>query len=200
MLKRHVRVFQNPWSHTVPDNTLSHILARIATLRAEHVEKHFATGRYSRDSLGLAFLNPQAPLWQPSSETLLATIAIGPEGERFIPNAIAKAVYHRDHGKLAGFGVYVDLTQSADGDFAYGYSTQVDGTIAGASGQSELQDAAEAGHAAVTFNYLIRETREGWLDSREERPRWFCNANEPGDLYAAMANSEAKITDFSEQG
>jgi hypothetical protein len=197
MLARHVRVFQNPWDHTVPDDMLSTIFGTIASLRAEHVEKHFNLGRYSRDSLGMAFLNPQAPRWQPSSETLLATIAIGPEGEDFIPNAIAKAVYHRDHGHPAGFGVYVDMTQSADGDFAYGFSTQVDGTIAGASGQSELQDAVEAGHATVTFNYLIRETRKGWLDSREERPRWFCNINEPGEIYTSMASAAASIADFA---
>ncbi|HEU5004622.1 MAG TPA: hypothetical protein VFT49_00865 [Candidatus Saccharimonadales bacterium] len=54
----------------------------------------------------------------------------------------------------------------------------------------------EAGHAAVTFNYLTRETREGWLKGQEERPRWFCNTNKPGEQYTAMADAKATIADY----
>lgn len=187
MLDVRVRVYQNPWEHTVPTDELVNILESVADRRAEHVEKQFERGNYTRNSLGLAILDPTSALWRPSAETLLATVAIGPEGERFIPNAIAKAVEHRDKGQLAGYGAYVDLTQTQDGDFTYGFSTQVDGTIAGASGQSELQDACEAGHAAVSFNYFIRETRKAWLASQESRPRWFCNEDLPRTLYQDMA-------------
>ncbi|HEU5004623.1 MAG TPA: hypothetical protein VFT49_00870 [Candidatus Saccharimonadales bacterium] len=56
-------MFQNPWSHTVPNEMLIAIVDRISVLRAEHVERLFADRKYSRDSLGLAFLNPMAPLW-----------------------------------------------------------------------------------------------------------------------------------------
>lgn len=194
MLSTRIRVYQNPWDHTVPRDKLVSIMAGVAGRRAEHVAKQFEAGAYTRDSLGLAFLNPQAPAWQPSSETLLATIAIGSEGERFIPNAIAKAVYHRDHGEPAGFGVYVDLTQSGDGDFCYGYSSQVDGTIAGASGQTELQDACEAGHAAVSLNYFVRAARKGWLDEHPDA-HWFCNIDAPGELYVAIAATYPVIGD-----
>lgn len=195
MLERFIRVHQNPWDHTVPNDKLAEIIHAVADRRAEHVLKQYEAGNYSRNSLGVAILNPTAPLWQPSSETLLATIAIGPEGVRFVTNAIAKAVEHRDRGLLAGFGVYVDLTQSADGDFCYGYSTQVDGTIGGASGQTELQDVMEAGHALVSFNYWIRQARKAWLDGREERPHWFCNLDEPGELYTEMANRRGQVYD-----
>ncbi|MBI5906518.1 hypothetical protein HY857_00495 [Candidatus Saccharibacteria bacterium] len=195
MLKRFIRVHQNPWDHTVPDDQLTGLILAVADRRAEHVARQFDAGIYARDSLALAILNPAAPLWQPSSETLLATIAIGPEGERFVANAIAKAVEHRDHGLPGGYGVYVDLTQSADGDFCYGYSTQVDGTIGGASGQTELQDACEAGHALVTFNYYIREARKKWAEMREAHPHWFCNLDEPGELYSEMANRPGEIYD-----
>jgi hypothetical protein len=190
-----VRVFQNPWEHTVPNDQLLEIITIVAEKRAEHVKKQFRSGHYSRDSLGLAILDPSAPNWKPSSETLLATIAIGPEGDRFIPNAVAKAVEHRDKGQLAGYGVYVDLTQTQDGDFTYGFSTQVDGTITGASGQTELQDACEAGHAAVSFNYFVRAARQAWLDRQENPPRWFCNVDQPRQLYVEMANQPAYYGD-----
>jgi hypothetical protein len=194
MLEKRIRVFQNPWSHTVPSTRLVDIVAHVASVCAEHVEKHYDTGGYPRDSLGLAVLNPEAPRWQQSGDTLLFTIAIGPEGERFISNAIAKAVYHRDHGVPAGYGVYMDLTMSGDGDFCYGYSTQVDGTIGGVSAQSELQDAMEAGHAIVTFNYMVRFERKTWLDAHTEN-RWLCDVDEPRELYAEMASRTPDIYD-----
>jgi hypothetical protein len=187
MLQRRIRVYQNPWEHTVPNDTLVLILETIASERAESVARQLATGTYQRDSLGLAILNPAAPDWQPSDEALLATIAIGLEGERLVLNAIAKAVMHRDKGKIAGYGAYVDLTQSQDGDFTWGFSSQVDGTIVGASGQTELQDAYEAGHAAVEFNYEIRDARRSWFDRQESKPRWFCNVDQPRQLYVGMA-------------
>ena len=195
MLQIRVRVFQNPWSHTVPDAKLIEFVTHTAEKRAEHVAKQFEAGAYKRESLGLAILDPSAPLWRPSSETLLATMAIGLEGEQFVPNAIAKAVEHRDKGQLAGYGAYVDLTQTQDGDFTYGFSSQVDGTIAGASGQTELQDACEAGHAAVTFNYWIRVTRKEWLDQQETRPRWFTNTDLPRELYLQMAREPTVVYD-----
>jgi hypothetical protein len=194
MLQTRVRVFLNPWSHTVPDYKLVEILETVATTRANHIDKQFESGKWRKNSLGLAILNPDAPIWQPSSETLLATIAIGSEGEKYIVNAIAKAVEHRDHGKSAGYGVYVDLTQSADGDFCWGYSTQVDDTIGGASAQTELQDACEAGHALVTFNYLVREARSKWREAHPDND-WFCDLDQPKELYAEMAARKAPIYD-----
>lgn len=192
MLDTRVRVIQNPWDHSIPDDQFFKMFEDVATSRAAHVEKMYADGEgdWPRNSLGLAFLNPAAPLWHPTSETLLATIAIGPEGERFIVNAVAKAAYHRDHGVPAGYGVYMDLSMSIDGDFCYGYSTQVDGLIAGASAQSEIQDACEAGHAAVTLLYFLRSARASWVESRGAQPHWFCNHDEPLGIYTSMADKE----------
>lgn len=189
-----VRVYQNPWEHSVPNARLIEIVEHVAETRATHVEKHHESGHYSRPSLALSILNPEAELWRPSSETLLATIAIGIEGERFVENAIAKAVQHRDHGFPAGYGVYVDLTQSGDGDFCYGYSTKVDNTYGGVSAQTELQDACEAGHALVTFNYLVRLERTEWRMAHPDA-RWFCNEDKPRTLYTEMANQAAAIYD-----
>lgn len=187
MLDIRVRVLRNPWSHTFPDEELFEMFETVALNRMTHVEKMHERGEWSRNSLGLAFLNPAAPYWQPTPETLLATIAIGPEGERFIVNAVGKAAYHRDHDVPAGYGAYMDLSMSIDGDFCYGYSTKVDGLIAGASAQTEIQDACEAGHAAVSLLYYLRKARAEWKESRQEPPRWFCNLNEPLEIYTEMA-------------
>lgn len=191
-----VKVYYHPWGHSLDDN-LETILESIAIQCAESVAREHAAGTYARDSLGIAILDPTAPLWKPSTEVLLATIAIGPDGEQFVTNAIAKAVHHRDKQQLAGYGVHVDLTQSADGDFAYGFSTQVDGTIAGASGQSELQDAVEAGHALVEFNYAVRATRKRWLEAQDPRPRWFCDQNEPDRRFREMQAAKGYVFDGS---
>lgn len=121
MLSISIRLMQNPWDQTIPDVALLDLFDKVAASRAAHVERMHALGEWPRDSLGLAFLNPAAPRWQPTHQTLLATIAIGSEGERFVVNAVAKAAYHRDHGLPAGYGVYMDLAQSRDGDFCYGY-------------------------------------------------------------------------------
>lgn len=195
MLSTAVKLMQNPWGHTISDTTLFMTFEKIAQNRAVHVEKMHERGEWPRDSLGLAFLNPAAPNWQPTPETLLATIAIGPEGERFIVNAVAKAAYHRDHGVPAGYGVYTDLSMSTDGDFCYGFSTKVDGLIAAASGQSEIQDACEAGHAAVTLLYYLRRDRTEWKSSRQNPPHWFCNFDEPLEIYTEMAQLSSIMDD-----
>lgn len=198
MLETRVRVFLNPWSDTVPNGQLFQIVQMVADKRAEHIERQFQAGEYERDSFGLVILDPTAPVSRPSSETLLAAIEIGPNGEHCLPNGIAKAVWHRDHGQPAGYGVYVDLTTSADGDFCWGFSTQVDNTIGGGSGQNELQDACEVGHALVTFNFLVRQARKAWFDERakaDARPSWFCNQNEPAVLYTEMARQAHVIAD-----
>jgi len=192
-----IRIYRNPWEHTVPNEALRAILENIAMKRVDHIADQYQNGHYSRSSLALVILDPTAPLWRPSSETLLAAILIGPDAERFLPNAIAKAVEHRDKGILAGYGAYVDMTQTEDGDFTYGYSTQVDDTIGGASGESEIQDACEAGYALVSFNYHIRSFRIAWRKANPDK-RWFCNEDLPRTLYTEMAAQTPLIWDSSQ--
>jgi hypothetical protein len=187
MLPIEVRLIQNPWSHTVPDSDLLGMLEKVATTRASHLEEKFKQGKWPNNNLALAFLNPAAPKWQPTPQTLLATIAIGNEGRPFVVNAIAKASYHRDHDVPAGYGVYVDLATSCDGDFCWGYSTKVDDLIIGASAQYEIQDACDAGHAGVSLLYYIREARGAWMKNQLVEPDWFCNLNAPHKVYTAMA-------------
>jgi hypothetical protein len=198
MLDVLVKLMQNPWGHTIPDEALIGMFEKVATTRATHVEKMFEQGEWPRNSLGLAFLNPAAPTWQPTPETLLATIAIGSEGQRFVVNGIAKASFHRDHGYPAGYGVYMDLATSIDGDFCWGYSTKVDELIVGASGQHEIQDAVEAGHAGSQLLYYIRQARGAWKEQQPTEPNWFCNLNAPLEVYTAMAERDPICKSTSE--
>jgi hypothetical protein len=193
MLEVSVSLKRNPWDHSVPDSMLHNLLYKVGESRAKHVEKQYdnGNGEWPRGSLGLALMVPRAPRSLPAADALLATIAIGPECERFVINAAAKAGYHHEHGVPGGYGVYMDLAASADGDFCYGFSAEVDGMIAGASAQNEIQDACEAAHAAATFLYFIRRQRGAWMGGQEERPHWFCNIDQPGETYQAMVAQPA---------
>jgi hypothetical protein len=194
MLDYQVKLLSNPWDHTVPHAKLYDLLVQVAESRANHIEKMHAKDEWPRASLGLALMIPGAPRNWMAEDAILATIAIGMEGQRFVVNAISKAFYHHDHGVPAGYGRYVDLAASADGDFCYGYSAKVDNMIAGASAQTEIQDACEAAHAAATFLYFIRRERGVWIDQQPEPPHWFCNVDEPGELYKLVADREPIYT------
>ncbi len=164
---------------------LVEILKRVGETRAAHVSRQFGENKWKRDCLAIAIMNPAAPLWLPSPKALLATLAFGEGGEEFLPYAVFKAVDHRDRGEAAGFGFYMDMVTSPDGAAIYAGSTCVDRTIGAASAQFEIQDACEAGHGLVTFNYLIRAERKGWHESHPDH-KWSCEANQPGPYYAAI--------------
>ncbi len=182
MLPLHIRLHRNPWPETIGHHELFGILTNVARKRAEHVTKQFAVQEYKRECLGLVIMDPTAPNWLPSKQAVFCTIAIGEGGHQFVPNALAKAIFHRDHGVPGGYGVYMDPVMLANGDFCYGFSTKVDNTIAAASAQSEIQDACEAGHAAVSFNYYIRQLNQAWRESHPGH-KWFLDQNEPtGDV------------------
>lgn len=190
MLNTRVFVIQNPWSHRVPLNILTQILTEIAEKRAEHIESSYrADDETGEHNFTFVILDPAAPRWKPSAEAILAIVLIGPNAVKLIPNAIAKAVWHRDHGQLAGYGAYVDTLTAADGDFAWGFSCQVDNTIGGGSGLTQEADAYEVGIALVEFNFEIRSLEKNWFESQKKRPGWFCNADEPGEQYRAMTHN-----------
>jgi len=189
MLEFDARLLTNPWEHSVPNERLYELVYAVAKSRAQHVERMYldGTGEWPRASLGLALMIPDVPSSWVAEDAILATIAIGEEGDRFVENAVGKAFYHHDHGKPAGHGVYVDLAASMDGDFCYGFSTKVDNMIAAASGQTEIQDACEAAHAATTFLYFIRRERGEWKLRQPNPPHWFCDQDEPSSLFTQVA-------------
>jgi hypothetical protein len=189
-----VRIYKNPWGDVIPRDKLVDIIKKIALERALHIHTQFEAGNYKRNSIAIVLFDPSAAIKQPSSETMLCSIVIGPEGEQFLENAIAKGMMHRNSGQVAGYGRYVDPMMMMEGDFLYGFSTQVDSLIAGASGLTELQDACEGGHFAVSFNYMIRVAIKGWLDYYVKR-KWLSNDDLPRHIYTDMAHRAANVWD-----
>jgi hypothetical protein len=189
-----VKLYQNPWPDTVPN--LKAILVKIAKKRAQHIRRNFKAGKYKRDSFALAIMSPAARRSVPAEEALLAVLLIGPEGWKYECNAIAKAAEHWETGKPAGYGVFVDLTKSADGDFCWGFSSEVDGTIIGGSGVKPHQDKCEAAHCGASFNYFVEDARLAWMDEHPDWG-WFTNANQPDPRYVAMAGMGCEVISSS---
>ena len=133
-------------------------------------------------SFGIVLLDPTAPLWKPSAECILATIAFGPNGEKYIVNGAAKAIEHRDHGRECGDMVYTANHMLADGDFCYGYSVCLNGTYAGGSALTELQDRLLVTAYVNEFNYLVDRARKHWLERNPDNG-WYCNENLPSMRY-----------------
>jgi hypothetical protein len=194
-----IKLFADPYSHTFPHERLAAAVMSIAAELAEMIERRHATGEFPRNSFGMVVLDPTAPNWKPSSECILATVAIGPEGEDFLVNGLAKAMEHRDHGTNCGTLVYVQPQRLTDGDFCYGFSVNLEGTIVGGSAQTEAQDAMLCTIFAAELNYRIAAAKKAW---RTENPgnRWFCNVNEPSARYTdALANLGAPLCDYSDR-
>lgn len=198
-LPTRIRVHQNPWEHRIPNRQLVEILTKVADLSEQRIRLYPGEDDQPA-SFAQVILDPTAPMWAPSHETLLAIIEIGPDAERLVENAIAKGMFHRDHGVMAGYGVFTNTVTSADGDFAWGFSSKVDDSIGAGSGLTQEEDALEAGLTLVHFNYEVRAALKRWFASQEAqgtRPSWFCNTNQPGKAYSELAKSQARVWDYT---
>jgi hypothetical protein len=182
----------DPWEHSFPQADLRYALTDMGAGMAQRIEDGYAAGIYNKTSFGLVLLDPTAPIQVPSSEAILATIAIGPEGSKYLVNALAKVVEHRDHGVECGILVYTAPHVLTDGDFCWGYSVELNGTYVGASGLTQLQDRYFATDLANGFNLDVDEAYQTWRSGHPENG-WRCNVNQPSrrytDALAAFAAS-----------
>ncbi len=184
-------VGKNPYSQTVPDEDLEEIIVDAVMDRAREVEQWYERRgalhelhAVQRNSFAFAILDPTAPIWRPTDQTVLAIAAIGPEGEQFVPNALAKAFVHRDHGVDCGVLMYAQKHRLADGDFRKGFSVNLEGTIVGGSGLTEIKDRYQCTLLAAAFNYGIHFDREVW-EGNTGPDLWYTNNDGPGERYAA---------------
>lgn len=184
MLQTQVIINQNPWEHRVPTDVLASILLAIADERADYIETNYKVD--GAPSFAVAIADPTVSPSRDNKDAILAIILIGPDAKRLMVNAIAKMVWHREHGQMAGYGAYVDPLTSADGDFAWGYSCQVNNLIGGGSGLTQEGDLHETGHILVSFDYEVRLVLKAWFDGQESRPGWYCNSQLPGRRYTDM--------------
>lgn len=177
----------SPYPHSVPDKQFLEIISNAVMHRAKEIEQWYDDGVATRNSFAFCLLDPTAPLWKPTDDCVLAVATIGPVGEQFLPNAIAKAFEQRDHGVDCGVLTYVQKHRSPDGDFRWGFSVNLDGTIVGGSGLTEYQDRYQCILLAAEFNYGIWSDRTAWekVHPKEGDPSWswYCDTNEPGERY-----------------
>lgn len=197
LLSGEVHIVSNPYSHMIPDDEFFRIVTGAVATRADDIWRRYQTGEYPRNCMGFVALDRTAPYWKPSDETVLVVATVGPEGQDFVPNAMAKAIEHRDKGVDCGVLVYTQKGRLAEGDFRYGFSVCIDGTYVGGSAQSELQDRYQVTLLAADFNYRVDSAIKAW-EEKTGPGRWYCNENLPGERYAHAFDLPAmKVTKFT---
>jgi hypothetical protein len=183
-----VHVLRNPYAQTVPDANFIELVGQSVEARAADVERRSRSGEFGRDSMAFVVLDPTAPRSKRSEEVVLLVASVGPEGARFVPNASAKAFEHWDFGTDCGVLVYTQNHRLADGQFGFGFSVELDGTIVGASGESELQDRFQAVSLAAELNYRIGAARSAWEEGGKQE--WYSVPSRPGEPYSEVWNLE----------
>jgi hypothetical protein len=192
MLKNYVKVVKNPYEYLFEGEAFVEVLKRLISRRAADIEDGHATGEYEDASMGFVLLDPTAPYSTPSEEAILAYFTVGEEGERYLVNALGKGCAHRDHQATAGSLVYSQQHRLANGDLRWGHSAEIEGTIAAASGLSEIQDRYQAELLAVDFNYEIGKAQEIWYAAHAD-DSWFSSKNEPGSRYLSTLKRDQPL-------
>jgi hypothetical protein len=187
-LEWHLHLLRNPYSQTIPDTNFIELVKQSVEARAADVERRSRSGEFGRDSMGFAVLDPTAARSKRSDEVVLLVASVGPEGPRFVPNASAKAFEHWDLGADCGVLVYTQNHRLADGRFGFGFSVELDGTIVGASGESELQDRFQAVSLAAELNYRVGAARSVWEEGGKQE--WYSVPSRPDAPYADVWSLE----------
>ncbi len=191
--KYEVRIFgSNPYEHTVPYDLLTQVLTELAEERTLDIQERFENNEYKRNSIAFALLDPTAPFWKLSDETLLAIVGIGPERENYKVNALAKAITHRDYNIDCGILAHTQKHRLPDGAFNWGYSVNLNGTIVGASGLAETQDRHQAILFATSFNNKIVDLRKAWEEAHPDN-NWLCNFNKPLPRYTNILKQNPRV-------
>jgi hypothetical protein len=99
-----VRV-RNPWPDTVPDGVFLSYLSTAACDGLEHMQDLVSAGTLSpdRDSFACVILDPTGRIDSSVvKDFVIAIVLIGPNAERLVPNAAAKADAHLRHWRSNG--------------------------------------------------------------------------------------------------
>lgn len=184
-LEQRVYVLRNPYHETIPDDEFRSLLEEATRARAEDIEARHRTGEYERNRMSFTILDPTAPTGALADDIVLAIANIGPEGDFFAPNAMAKAFCLRDHGLEGAAVVAMQNHRLPDGSFRYGGAVEIAGTIVGGSGQTPLQDRYQSTLLAAQFNYSVAYARQRWEE-----------ANGPGRWYLQEQAPPARFSDI----
>ncbi|MFZ1812796.1 MAG: hypothetical protein WAU02_04785 [Candidatus Saccharimonadales bacterium] len=201
-----VRLYHNPWSETVPDDVLLGLLLSAAVEADKVLIDMIARGEVEAgcESYAYVILDPTKPRDQITPvDRVMAAVLLGPDAERYLPNALAKADAHDRHGIPNGLLVKGANWALGNGDFAWGNSVcgvvvDPDGLggndviydvgVAAGSGLSVEQDAEFAYRISDHFLGRVHDARELWLEKhrRNGSRRWFNTADEPPAHYMAI--------------
>jgi hypothetical protein len=184
-----VKVLRHPYPQTIPNNEFDALLAELSDRISQDIDRNHAAGKYRSGSLGLCILDPTLATTIASAESVLALVTMGDEGRDFLPNAVAKACETRDFGVNCGTLVFAQPQRLADGQFRWGHSAIVDGTIVGASGQVGIQDRALSEQFASDFNVEVNLRRMRWAEQGRSGYQWFADPDRPNRLYESIAAS-----------
>lgn len=187
-----VKHHHNPYGYLFSGDEFDQLLLELGVRRAQSIwRNHTAVeptaprGVYERACMAFVLMDPTAGPWTPNPEAVLAAVVIGEGGERFLPNAAAKAGGHRRLGRNYGEAVHVDPHLSGSGHFRYGHSAQVRGLIVGSSSQTTDQDLFEAGMLAKEFVDAIDERHRAW-ERETGVGEWLSADGVPGTEHQTM--------------
>lgn len=186
-----VRIRSNPYKETIPDRQFAQVVRACVAARADDVAARARSGEFGRDSMAFVVLDPTTARRRPGEQAILFVAEVGPDGAKFLPNASAKAFEHWDLGADCGVLVYVQNHRLADGRFGFGFSVELDGTIVGASGESELQDRFEAVCLAAELNYRIGAARADFDAAGKQE--WYAVPSRPDPLVRCVASEQGGL-------
>lgn len=185
VLEQQVYVLRQPYQDTIPEAAFQALLEDAARARAGDIEARHAAGEFERDRMSFVILDPTAPGSASADDIVLAVITIGPEGDFFAPNAMAKAFCLRHTGLDGATAVATQNHRLPDGSFRFGGTVDLAGTIVGGSGQTELQDRYQSTLLAADFNYAVALARKRWEEAKGPG-RWYLDEQAPPDRFSRI--------------
>lgn len=184
----------NPYAYMLSGEQLNELLMSLGLRRAESIGRNHQAaedraphGAYPNPCMGFVLMDATAGPWVPNDQAVLAAIIVGDGGDRFIPNAAAKAGGHRRLGRNYGEAVLVEPHLMSTGGFRYGHSAQVRGQIVGSSSQTTDQDLFEAAQLAADFVNAITDAHQTWKQLAGPGG-WLSEDGGPGQESGAMVS------------
>jgi len=191
-----VKLYRNPWREILLDGVVLQILQTAAIEADEKLQKMIARGEVEdgRDSFGAVLLDPTRPRWANTFEDrLFASIELGPNGTKYLPNGAAKADAHDRHGVPNGVLVMNASHCLSDGDFAWGDSAEYNFAIGGGSGLSVEQDGEMVEMILEAVMDAVRDRRDAWLEEQRRAGShgWYNPDDMPGAEYVSILAMDA---------
>jgi hypothetical protein len=183
-----VVLFNNPWTDSVPDEELVHVLFSAAAVARGKIEEWQDAGEVqeAQGPFAAVIMDPtRSRAADLLRERILAFILIG-EATHLVANAIAKADAHDRHGVPNGLLVNADNNCLADTDFAWGESAVYRRTIGAGSGLSAHQDGELARIILMSSMDDVVDIREAWIADHRDGGKshgWYNADNSPGFVY-----------------